>query len=293
MRRSLPAAALVAVLACGGPSEPPPVAPTPDGGSDAGLPGRDAGTDAGPGADAGSDAGSGADAGTDAGTDAGSSDAGGVSMACPDGMALVPALPACIDRWEAALLEELPDGGLAPFSPYENPGSLTVKAETSPGRQPQGYISGTQSAAACARAGKRLCTLAEWLAACQGAEKRTYPYGTTYVAKACNEGRTPHPVIEFYGTDVGVWDSLHMNDAGINQQADTVANSGAYTQCVTPEGVADLVGNLHEWVADGSFKGGYYVDAKINGDGCLYRTTAHAMSYHDYSTGFRCCADSR
>ena len=39
----------------------------------------------------------------------------------------------------------------------------------------------------------------------------------------------------------------------------------------------------------GTFRGGYYLDTHINGDGCDYRTTAHAPTYHDYSTGFRCC----
>ena len=29
----------------------------------------------------------------------------------------------------------------------------------------------------------------------------------------------------------------------------------------------------------------------MNGDGCTYRTAAHEFTYHDYSTGFRCCAD--
>mgnify|MGYP001949009428 CR=1 FL=1 len=55
----------------------------------------------------------------------------------------------------------------------------------------------------------------------------------------------------------------------------------------------DLHGNLHEWIADpaGTFKGGFYVDAVINGSGCAYTTTAHTFDYHDYSTGFRCCAD--
>jgi hypothetical protein len=42
---------------------------------------------------------------------------------------------------------------------------------------------------------------------------------------------------------------------------------------------------------DGTFRGGFYADAALNGPGCTYRTTAHASSYHDYSTGFRCCAD--
>lgn len=62
-----------------------------------------------------------------------------------------------------------------------------------------------------------------------------------------------------------------------------------------------MVGNLHEWVKTdpgssgtprGTFAGGYYLDTTINGDGCQYRTTAHAHDYHDYSTGFRCCAEA-
>ena len=43
----------------------------------------------------------------------------------------------------------------------------------------------------------------------------------------------------------------------------------------------------------GTFRGGYYQDTHRNGDGCTYRTTAHDVSYHDYSTGFRCCADAK
>lgn len=54
-----------------------------------------------------------------------------------------------------------------------------------------------------------------------------------------------------------------------------------------------MMGNLNEWTADanGTYRGGYYVDTAINGQGCLYTTTAHDMDYLDYSTGFRCCAD--
>jgi formylglycine-generating enzyme required for sulfatase activity len=62
---------------------------------------------------------------------------------------------------------------------------------------------------------------------------------------------------------------------------------------VSAVGATDMMGNLHEWVDDeaGTFVGGFYVDTVINGNGCLYRTTAHDTNYADYSTGFRCCAD--
>ena len=32
---------------------------------------------------------------------------------------------------------------------------------------------------------------------------------------------------------------------------------------------------------------------EINGPGCRYVTSAHELAYHDYSTGFRCCAAPR
>ena len=77
------------------------------------------------------------------------------------------------------------------------------------------------------------------------------------------------------------------------RQPDSLAATGAFTGCASPTGTFDMVGNLHEWIDDpgGTFKGGFYADAELNGHGCLYTTTAHAMTYHDYSTGFRCCAD--
>ena len=90
-----------------------------------------------------------------------------------------------------------------------------------------------------------------------------------------------------------VWDMEHMNDPGINQQSNTVERGGSNPACVSWWGAYDMHGNVHEWVddPDGTFRGGFYADAEINGPGCTYRTTAHDTSYHDYSTGFRCCSD--
>jgi sulfatase modifying factor 1 len=84
-----------------------------------------------------------------------------------------------------------------------------------------------------------------------------------------------------------------MNDPQINQMPGTLALTGAFEGCSNDFGVFDMVGNLHEWISDsdGTFRGGYYMDTRLNGDGCRYTTQAHDTSYHDYSTGFRCCAD--
>jgi formylglycine-generating enzyme required for sulfatase activity len=84
-----------------------------------------------------------------------------------------------------------------------------------------------------------------------------------------------------------------MNDPRLNQTPRTLAKTGEFARCTNGSGVFDMVGNLHEWVMSPhpTFRGGYYLDTHLNGDGCAYRTTAHAAAYHDYSTGFRCCAE--
>jgi formylglycine-generating enzyme required for sulfatase activity len=84
-----------------------------------------------------------------------------------------------------------------------------------------------------------------------------------------------------------------MNDPLLNQIFGTLARTGQFARCRTGSGVYDLVGNLHEWTANpaGTFRGGYYLDTSLNGEGCEYVTKAHSPQYHDYSIGFRCCRD--
>lgn len=211
---------------------------------------------------------------------------------CPAGMVPIGQTTTCIDAWEAHLVEVLDDGGTRPWSPYFNPDGARVRAVSAPGAVPQGYISGTQAAAACAEAGKRLCSRSEWETACRGPDDWTYPYGPDRRPGVCNDARSPHPAVEYFGTsDDWIWSQL--GHPCINQLPDSLAETGAHPGCVSVDGAYDLMGNLHEWIDDpgGTFKGGYYVDTVINGDGCLYTTTAHNVSHWDYSTGFRCCAD--
>lgn len=196
---------------------------------------------------------------------------------CPPEMAYIADF--CIDRWEAHIVDQ---------SPYEIP--TQGVAASLPGVVPQGYISQVVAADACASADKRLCSNDEWLRACQGPNGWQYPYGPEYESSTCNDFRSQHPIYDLYPNDPD-WSDL--NNPQLNQLADTVDLTGQSSQCVTPEGVFDLVGNLHEWTSDptGSFRGGYYVEAYINGAGCSYNTTAHNTFHHDFSTGFRCCKD--
>ena len=203
----------------------------------------------------------------------------------------------CVDRYEASLVEVLSNGDERPYSPYLPIGGRTVRAVSEPGVVPQGYISELQAKEACSLSGKRLCKPAEWRKACMGPEPTTYGYGETNEPGRCNDsGRSP--VVAKFGAvadmgDRSQWNDEHMNDPALNQMDDTLAATGSHEGCTNGYGVYDMVGNLHEWVADpqGTFQGGYYQDTHINGDGCTYKTVAHAASYHDYSTGFRCCAD--
>jgi hypothetical protein len=206
---------------------------------------------------------------------------------CPAGMVRVDAF--CIDRFEASLVK-VSDG--TSWSPYLNPGTTAVRAVSVQGSVPQGYINGTQAASACSQAGKRLCTDAEWLRACQGADGFTFPYGGDLLPGVCNDQRSSHPAVQYFGSTES-WIFSKLDNACLNQLPQSLATTGQYAGCVTSEGAFDMVGNLHEWTADpaGTFRGGFYVDTVLNGPGCLYATKAHDTSHWDYSTGFRCCAD--
>ena len=206
---------------------------------------------------------------------------------CPAGMLRVEAF--CVDRFEAAL--ETMEG--VPWSPFFNPGDAAVRAVSMEGAVPQAFVSGNQAKAACEKAGKRLCTDAEWLRACQGPDDSTYPYGESAAPGTCNDSRAEHPAIELYGTtEPWIWSEL--DNACLDQLPDSLDRTGQNPGCVTAEGAFDMMGNLHEWTADpeGTFRGGFFVDTVVNGPGCLYKTGAHTSTYWDYSTGFRCCADA-
>ena len=237
------------------------------------------------------------------------------SAPCPADMKLAGG--ACMDRYEAHLLVRRSDGTLVPHPPYAPPSAGWFVAATEVGVKPQAYIDQLQAESACEHAGKRLCSLGEWYRACIGEAGTTYPYGEHYQAGRCNVGK-PHLLSLLHGSNPQGWRYSDFNDPALSAQPGFLGLTGEYADCAGPNGVHDLVGNLHEWVADrvdgtlasklplpaivarrigrrsgnGIFMGGFYSTRNEHGEGCKFVTAAHEPRYHDYSTGFRCCRDA-
>ncbi len=146
-------------------------------------------------------------------------------------------------------------------------GCNQTRACSAAGRLPWTGLTWQDAARACEAAGKRLCTSQEWRAACSGLEGYRYPYGDGYRPDACN------------GAGTGTM---------------TVWATGSSEQCRTPQGVYDLSGNVHEWVADDLGPGrrgtlGGSVMNNMTQLACDYDMNVEGESYENPLVGFRCC----
>ncbi|HEY6722640.1 MAG TPA: SUMF1/EgtB/PvdO family nonheme iron enzyme [Polyangiaceae bacterium] len=223
----------------------------------------------------------------------------------------------CIDAYEAHLVVPTP-GGEEPHPPHLRPANgVEYVARSLAGVRPQAYISRVEAARACENAGERLCTVEEWYGACRGPARTTYPYGKAFERGRCNVGK-PHLLTLHFGDDPRAWKyDEHFNSPLLDQLKGYLEPAGHYAGCKGDAGVYDMVGNLHEWVADsvgaslahklplqdgirrrlranagkGVFMGGFFSTTSEHGRGCDFVTIAHEPKYHDYSTGFRCCKE--
>jgi hypothetical protein len=237
---------------------------------------------------------------------------------CPAEMALVGRV--CVDRHEAHLVVVQGDGSFERHPHVQRPtAGVRYQARSEAGVFPQAYISGEEAQAACDHAGKRLCTMVEWRRACQGTRWSTFMNGKGKREEHCNTGKA-HLLPLKFGNDPKRWRyDEHFNDPSLGLEPGFLAHTGAHPDCKSDAGAFDMVGNLHEWVSDrvskrlvenieadnvgrhaqpwtegnGVFMGGFFSTYAELGPGCLFTTLAHEPAYHDYSTGFRCCAAAR
>ncbi len=235
---------------------------------------------------------------------------------CPPEMANVGRF--CVDRWEDHLVVD--DGNGERAWPYYQrpPEAQSYRARSEAGVFPQAYISRLEADQACRNARKRLCTVVEWYRACRGQRETRYPYGPQLDRKKCNHYKA-HLLSRLFGSNPRNWTYKEFNDPQLDREPGFLARSGEYAACESSYGVFDMVGNLHEWVSDkvdsslpnkvpleqgvhkklkrnfghGVFMGGFYSTTAEHGPGCEFTTIGHEPQYHDYSTGFRCCADAR
>lgn len=259
-RLALAAAAACLLATCASPRQEAGSGPW-DAEADRALPGG-----SGPGPAAGPDAGGADLAAPDAGAGPGAEDAGGgapadsgasASASCPEDMVAIPGLAACIDRCEASHLD----------ATSASPGSAPT-ARSALDVLPWVRVTYAEAGAACAAAGKRLCTREEWTRACAGALGRGFPYGNTYNAQMC--ATQDHVPAFAQAQPTGALVTCHGGVAGL----------------------FDLGGNAAEWIqseGDGApaAKGASFAtgraEALCSAERALPGSTA------DAALGFRCC----
>ncbi len=185
---------------------------------------------------------------------------------------------------------------LPPIPEVERSGRFQLRAVSRPGVVPQGYLSHALAERACANAGKRLCTEAEWVTACRGEQNRKFPYGDGFEFGACNVYRFYHPAYVLHGLSFVGHTDPRLNLVVERGVEPLLHLTGATERCVSRWGddaVFDMVGNLDEWIDDptGTFVGGFY--ARSTREGCEAKISSHSAEYYDYSLGTRCCRNVR
>jgi len=163
------------------------------------------------------------------------------------------------------------------------------------GAIPKVMVSWYEAKRLCEVQKKRLCGDDEWTLACEGPDRRPYPYGWARDRTACNiDHLWVQPNDGILGSRTASASQIQAEVARLSKRVP----SGTMPRCQSPYGVMDMTGNVDEWTLnvtlDGkpynsAFKGGHWISGARNR--CRGVTVSHDESTYYYSEGFRCCAD--
>jgi hypothetical protein len=151
--------------------------------------------------------------------------------------------------------------------PAEGDSTVTLYACSVGGILPSGHLSWYRARRACEAQGKRLCSWFERQNACGGSLGRFYPYGADYIPGVCNDA----------------WQ-------GQGDNSTSLAATGDYDGCVSPDGFHDISGNLAEWLQDWddgwpgnawTTGGSYYCELCDHGAGCDLCLVGHDPDHDD------------
>ncbi len=190
---------------------------------------------------------------------------------CPDDMALTAGV--CIDVAETVLVGELGRKDQADSWP-DSP--TRAVAEVHLGEVPTVFASYYQGAAACENVGKRMCTAEEWQGACA-------PNGTAFP----------------WGDHGEASERCAVVDADEQPVVEALQPAGSYPECVSSDGVYDMLGNAWEWADGGNDADGLPTPAKLGGAYYVGYEAAHCGAppnlehppEFDGTIAVRCCIE--
>jgi formylglycine-generating enzyme required for sulfatase activity len=159
------------------------------------------------------------------------------------------------------------------------------------GERPIVMYSALDASGFCASRGKRLCSEYEWETACEGPERRPWVYGWSQDPETCNSGKR--------WKQFDAW-ALLRGGADAKNETDRLWQgdpSGARPGCVSQDGIADMIGNVEEWILSSrprtwpaALMGGFWAKGWTE---CRGTNAAHEPTFYFYEVGFRCCADPK